>query len=595
MANLTRGGQVWHHHLRMLSLVFGKTFWWVLAAWLTVISFTIPAYLDRWDNYIVIKFAACYLKSEILKGGDHVAPFEYPDGRIVDARVGTVANNPWVRDQVKRVGYEIGHAIFWPTVGLVIAIIVLFKIYYKTGSRLVKDEHMRGVSLVDENTLNTLVPKYRNPFTLANVRLPDKSWYQHLLVVGGTGTRKSRVLFELLDCIRQRGDRAIVHSSSPEFLSHYYRDGTDVLMNPLDARSVYWDPWAEITHEIDGIGMAEALIPPTQSDNPIWYLAPRSLVASMFGKVAKDPDIGHFLRMLVTSETAELKEYLKGTEAYGYLSKAEENEDRGMGQSIKTFATNAVKGFRLLQKPMGRDPFVIRDWIANDHDDACIFMSAQGAHTSLLRPLFTLWIHQAIEGILMLPDSYERRIWVIADELDTLHQFEAWPRFMSESRKKGGCAVSAFQSPSQLQQRWGIPGAKILTGGCATWMNLRLNEPSEAKWASEGIGQRERLERSENIGFGAHEIRDGVNLSENQKVALSILGSQIMNLDDGHGFLRVRGNFPIAEVEIPYKARREHHEQFVPVDMENTFWDSLKEEEIEEGTGDFVREVLDRG
>ena len=57
---------------------------------------------------------------------------------------------------------------------------------------------------------------------------------------------------------------------------------------------------------------------------------------------------------------------------------------------------------------------------------------------------------------------------------------------------------------------------------------------------------------TESISFGAHQMRDGVNLS-NQKQTKSVVSpSQIMMLKDLEAYLKFPGDLPVTKIALPY-------------------------------------------
>ena len=96
-------------------------------------------------------------------------------------------------------------------------------------------------------------------------------------VFGATGTGKSTVMDSFLPKIRERGDRCFVIDLDGSFYARHGLPG-DLILNPYDARSVQWSPFAELVSDEDYRRIAEAMIPPAQDD---------------FGASIADDGLGH--------------------------------------------------------------------------------------------------------------------------------------------------------------------------------------------------------------------------------------------------------------------------------------------------------------
>jgi type IV secretory pathway TraG/TraD family ATPase VirD4 len=66
------------------------------------------------------------------------------------------------------------------------------------------------------------------------------------------------------------------------------------------------------------------------------------------------------------------------------------------------------------------------------------------------------------------------------------------------------------------------------------------------------LGEHEKEEASESISFGAHQMRDGVNLSHQKQTKPVVNASQIMQLKDLEAYLKFPGNFPVSKIDFSY-------------------------------------------
>lgn len=118
----------------------------------------------------------------------------------------------------------------------------------RRGKHLVTDTHLRGAKRILESELRktVLASGMASDLTLGGVPLLKGRETEHMVISGATGAGKSVAIKELMDTVRQRAQKAIVYDTSGEFVSQYYREGIDFILNPFDARGHYWSLWSEI-------------------------------------------------------------------------------------------------------------------------------------------------------------------------------------------------------------------------------------------------------------------------------------------------------------------------------------------------------------
>jgi type IV secretory pathway TraG/TraD family ATPase VirD4 len=104
------------------------------------------------------------------------------------------------------------------------------------------------------------------------------------------------------------------------------------------------------------------------------------------------------------------------------------------------------------------------------------------------------------------------RTWIIIDELASLNRLPSLMTGLSEIRKYGGCFVLGFQDISQIEEIYGHSTAKTLSNLTGTKVLFRAVDTDMALRVSRYMGEQEKETASESISFGAHQMRDGVNL-----------------------------------------------------------------------------------
>ena len=166
--------------------------------------------------------------------------------------------------------------------------------------------------------------------------------------------------------------------------------------------------------------------------------------------------------------------------------------------------------------------------------------------------------------MLSLAQEPDRRIWVILDELPTLHQVPSLQPGLAESRQFGGCFVLGVQVASALRDLYGRNGAETISGLCGTRVVLAAPDRDTAQWSADSLGRSEVEEVTEGYSYGANTIRDGVSLTPRRELRALALPSEIMRLENLSGYLKFPGPFPVASVRLKYVSRPKASERFVP-------------------------------
>src|SRR3989338_9851833 len=192
--------------------------------------------------------------------------------------------------------------------------------------------------------------------------------------------------------------------------------------------------------------MAESLIPLQNENDPFWINSARTIFASASYKMKDDPEksTDRLLSLLMTASLTELEQYLSGTQAATLASDKIEKT----AISIRSVLSTYLKSLRFL-KGIGSDnskKFSIRDWINSNNDDQWLFISSNGEQHASLRSLISMWLSQASLSLLSLLENRDRRIWLIIDELPSLHRLPQLPETIAEVRKFGGCFVFGIPS-----------------------------------------------------------------------------------------------------------------------------------------------------
>jgi type IV secretory pathway TraG/TraD family ATPase VirD4 len=154
--------------------------------------------------------------------------------------------------------------------------------------------------------------------------------------------------------------------------------------------------------------------------------------------------------------------------------------------------------------------------------------------------------------MLSLYQTRTRKIWVILDELPSLHALPSLEQGLAETRQFGGCFVLSIQSISQLRSKYNTNSAQTISSLCNTKVFLRAGDSDSAKWYSDNIGIIEVEEMREGLSYGAHEMRDGINVNRQKIMKHLVLPTELINLKDREGYFCMGKSYPVTKAIFDY-------------------------------------------
>ncbi|KTD47805.1 type IV conjugative transfer system coupling protein TraD [Legionella quateirensis] len=545
----TRGGQISFHNLRMWdqitkTLTMICLFLWIVLTGLITWGVTSSEKLQHTCAYFYAQFLNIVGQKHIFN-----LPFQ---GQNYQQNVDTILHYPYYSRNANAVIELFGKSAlaafgiaFVTGIGLVIYFIRRGKAQSESqfvrGSRMDSPESVKKIIIQDGSNSDIHIDGFP---------LIEGSEVQHLLVHGTVGTGKSQLIMKIMNALRERGDRVIVYDKGCSFIPNYYREESDVVLNPFDVRCPNWDMWQEAPRDSDFENMAESLIPMHGESDPFWVNAARTVFSSVATTMRNDSDrsLEKLLRLLLTGEFSFLEEYLRGTPAATLVSGKIEKT----AISIRSVITTYLKSLQALTGLTHKDqpPFSIRDYILDENRKGWLFISSNGEQHKALKPLMSMWLAMASLTLLSLTPDRNRRIWFICDELPSLHKLPLLGETIAEVRKFGGCFLLGMQSFSQLTKVYGQSGSKEIFDLLNTRFFFRSPSADMARLVANELGEEEIEESRENYSYGANSIRDGISLG-NQRVTRPIVAyPEILEMEDLTCFLRLPGPYPVTKLSI---------------------------------------------
>ncbi|MCZ4786734.1 type IV conjugative transfer system coupling protein TraD [Legionella pneumophila] len=556
-----RGGQTFLHNVRMFTQVGKKVSLAMLIIALGMVVLTFYLNTTDYQRYIGKEWVKAHALLLIQNRSKQIV--KMPTGESYPVYSEQVIKAPMVLSHVNQLKTKLFISVIEACVLALLSLIFIVHWLQKKGERQSQSKIVRGSNLVAENELKKCIKKTgkTSPYRIGSVYLPFGSETQHIQIVGTTGSGKTVAIRDLLMTIRERGERAIIYDKGGTYLSRFFREDQDVLLNPLDERGHSWNVWAECEDKADLEALAEAIMPMPINNtmDPFWIHAARMIFVSTANELKNHPHRSNLmlLQYLLTTDLEKIHHLLRHTEAGSLVSEKVQKT----ALNVKTVMATYLKSLLYLKDD--GDIFSIRDWILNDQGNSCLFVSSDGRKHPTIRPLISAWINTATKELLSLPPNDHRRVWFILDELTTMHALPFLGSVKSESRKFGGCFVLGHHGASQLRTIYGNDGATSISGLCSTRIYLRLPEDGDAEPASRNLCSYEIEEVNESISYGANTMRDGVSVSRQTREKRLVMPTEIQVLDDLEGYLRVKGNFPAAKINLNYVDYPVKHPEFI--------------------------------
>jgi type IV conjugative transfer system coupling protein TraD len=554
----TRGGQLAVHQYRMLKQICFVT---VLLSMLTgVLVGGVLFFVEstRTQRNVYLTYMVAEFKTHFYLGSSERATQEWRTlaGQAVLMKSRDILRNSWILGQVKRLETVLLRILiksFWSILLTAFLVIVYFFVRGRITSRKKLE---RGGHVVSPHMLKRLIKHAKQASNLNLDGLPflkDKET-SHILITGTTGSGKTNCLHTLIPQIRKRPDRAIIVDLTGDFVSKYYREGKDLLLNPFDMRSQQWSPWEECLTEAHYDTLAAAIIPKTSHTEPFWENAGKALLASALKELARkgEKDTQRLYEILVSSDLTEFSKFFRNTDAATYTH----TDGEKMTLSIRATLANHLQSFRLLKNT--ETGFSIRNWISDESNpDQWLFLSARPDQRETLRPLISGWLDTALNALMSLSPELSpngRRFWFIIDELPSLQKLPSLETGLAEARKYGGCILAGVQSIPQLATTYGHTQSQAILDLFNTKIFFRNTDPNTTAWISKILGEAETTEHIENLSYGANTMRDGVNLAQQTRTKPLVLPTEIGALRDCEAYLKLPSAFPITKIQMRYKS-----------------------------------------
>jgi len=373
---------------------------------------------------------------------------------------------------------------------------------------------------------------------LAGCMLPIAAEVRSMLLLGASGTGKTVAIQALMHTVRSRGDRMIVADPDGASMSQFWQSG-DIILNPLDGRSVRWDLLGEIKRSSDYKHLAQSILPYTGDAKADEWMRHSQVIFANSMQTWHEGQLGtsdQFLQTIAIGGESKLRLLCQGTAAATYFAEGGER----MLTSIMGTLTPALEELEKLAGGKGA-LLSVRDWVRQG--TGTIWVPYGADEIAALRGPISCWMRLGIFELLSMPTDGNRRLWFFLDELDALGRIQGLKDAMVRARKKGGCIVAGIQSIAQVRAVNGDAEAQTIVEQFGTQLVLRCGASEgggTADFASDLLGERE-IERIETSTSHSRGQGGPSTTSYRRQLERAVLPSQITQLPDLSGYLKISG------------------------------------------------------
>jgi len=448
----------------------------------------------------------------------------------------------------------------------------ILKYFKEKSENIVEDKFLRGTQILDEKNYITLLNKEtaaeKQPLTFGDIKIPRKVENRHFLLIGRPGTGKTQTINQIIEKLRQRGEKAIIYDVKGDYLSYFYDSKTDYIFNPLDSRSCGWNLFNEIETAADVDSIATSLIPPSVGDGKFWVDAARDVFSAIL----------HYLIKTQQTTMSDLFIHVSYSEAQllELMQSAVENDNLEIAKRALAYLQGFSQGSKVASDVLStmrqytnsfyyvkhlENNFSIKKWL-NEDESSFLFVTNYSNIKDTLKPILSLLIDIAMKHILSMSEDIDRRRFIFLDEFASLQYLTSIVNALEQSRSKGGSIWLATQDISQIQKLYGKETADTITNNANTILSFAVVDPNTQKFLSEVFGEKEYVESSESVimkpdtGFG------GINLNRREKKEQLVLPSEFGILEDFNFYLKML-SYPVTKSKITFKKFDKNNEPFI--------------------------------
>lgn len=387
------------------------------------------------------------------------------------------------------------------------------------------------------------------------IGIPSADETEHIMLLGDPGTGKSQTIhhFLLQIAARQPAEAVVIYDPACEFVKrHYNAERGDIILNPLDKRSPYWSPAAEVQILTDKRLLAESFLPgkpeANQASTSGFFL---KAARAIFGRMLEfQPTPGQMVSWLKSEDAIDM--IVAGTEHSHLIPK----NAHGQRAGVLGVLSELGDPLNLLPKREACEKEInLSQWASRRQ--GWIFITSKADTREALRPLQAAFINLLMKRLMSVSPEWGQAhpCWLVVDEVHSLHRLPALYETETEGRKYGIKLVQGTQGKTQYEEYYDRL-AKAMLAAPKLKLFFRCGEAESARWISDTIGEFEvEKPRIATTASVEDRGRDALNYSTTTEQRQAISKEEIMSLPDLHGYWKygdavVPFRLPLAPVKI---------------------------------------------
>ena len=243
LGSWTRGGQAIVHNVRMTTQVFYQTFLASVIIWVGGIIWYALEKSSDYERFVLMKLGQAMVMGDTVPGNVTPILFKTPAGREYWTTPRDIVESGIAHKTLAAFETYLLHGAALS--GLFSLAMLFWAWFYFTrmGRGLGSNQFLRGARFGTVRQIRRALRwQKRGSLAIGGVPVPHAFEPEHILICGAPGTGKTNLIIKMLDGVRKTKRRAIVYDTAGTFVEKFYRPGTDILLNPLDARADAWAP-----------------------------------------------------------------------------------------------------------------------------------------------------------------------------------------------------------------------------------------------------------------------------------------------------------------------------------------------------------------
>ena len=389
-------------------------------------------------------------------------------------------------------------------------------------------------------------------YSLAQLTVPTEDMHLPIFICGSLSSGRNLAIKEIIDGIRERGEKAIIYDSGSGIFEHYYRDEYDFLLSPTDQRAVPWSVWGEAENTRVLNELADSLFPRGERDSQEAFYQENA--ARLFA------DIAH--RTSEERKTSKIVERLSGAfdgqALHSFLDDSFEPcsslgilKDQSIALRVISKASMVARAFAPLRDvPSGETEFSTQKYILGDSSDRCAFIRSGPENDHTFRPLLSLWSDLFARALLKLPISHQTPHWFILDSIESLQRMPNLRGLLERGWAHNVRVVVVLGNMQEFEDCYGQVNSQGIVLQGKNWVIFRCDDPMLARHMERRLGDEEVREANESYSMGVNSIRDGVNVEYLEIRRPIVPAATLQTLENDRSYIILNGKEEIYNVKF---------------------------------------------